>query len=165
MRISTTPLLALIFAGLAGCASGPQLYGNFLGRGSPQAQSFFALDSAAQLRRAFAPASMPLVLQDAHDPFGQALVSRLRRMGFAVAEDGQTPAPNALMLRYVVDGIERDLYRVTLVIWRARDEALLSRMSRAYGIQAGMVGPAGPWTRQVPVAQGDEAGGKSWTTN
>jgi len=165
MRLTQLHILALLFAAITSCSSGPPLYGNFLERGSLQAQSFFALDSAAQLRRAYAPASMPLVLQDASDPFGQALVTRLRRMGFAVVEDGAPAPPNAITVRYVVDTIEADLYRVSLVIWRARDSAFLSRMNRAYSKQAGVVGPAGPWTRQIADEQGGEKGGSAWTTN
>ena len=155
-----TSLTASLLVALAGCAS-PPLYGNFLERTTVQSQSFFALDAAAQLRRAYSPAAMPLVVPGARDPFGRALVTRLRHMGFAVSDEGSAPAPGALIVRYVVDGIGAELYRVTLVIWRARDSALLSRMSRAYGKQAGVLHAAGAWTRQAPVEEGAQA----WTTN
>ena len=160
MDTGTARLAALLFAALAGCASPPPLYGNFLERTTLQAQSFFALDTAVQLRSSYSPAAIPLVLPDAGDPFGQALVARLRRMGFAVSEDSATELPNALTVRYAIDGFGVALYRVTLVIRRTRDDAVVSRMSRAFGKQDGVLEAAGPWTRQIAI---EEEG--AWTTN
>lgn len=145
---------------LAGCARAP-LYGNFLERTSVQAQALLAQDAAAQLRRAYSPAAMPLSLPDAHDAFGRALVTRLGRMGFAISGESSESPANALTVRYVVDSLGSQFYRVSLVIWRARDSALISRMNRAYAQRAGGMRPAGAWTRLT--ASTEEA--QAWTTN
>jgi hypothetical protein len=152
-------LTVLLCAALAACASTP-LYGNFLEHTSVRAQTFFALDTAAQLRRAYSPAALSLVVPSARDPFGLALVARLRRQGFAVADEGVAAPPHALTVRYVVDAIGDQLYRITLTVRRTRDDALITRMSRAYGQQDGMVRAAGAWTRQTAAEEGP-----AWTTN
>jgi Conjugal transfer protein TrbH len=144
---------------LSACA-GPRMYGYFLERASTQASSELAEEIAAQLCRAYSPAHLALALPDATDAFGNALVARLRRAGFAVADAGTKAPPQAAIVHYVVDSLGEPLVRVTLVVVRQRDRALLSRMSRAYALsKSGGVRAAGAWTRQKPA---EEA---AWTTN
>jgi hypothetical protein len=162
MTIAQIGRLALwVVAAFAGCASAPPLYGNFLERTSVETQSLLAQDAAAQLRRAYSPASIPLWVPESKDPFGQALVTRLRRMGFSVSDERNGAPANTLTVRYVVDALGSQFYCVSLVIWRARDSALISRMNRAYGLQSGVMHPAGAWTRLTAADKEAQA----WTTN
>lgn len=146
---------------VAACGQ-PRLYGNFLEHPTAQTESFLALDVSAQLRRAYSPAATLIVLPDARDPFGQSLTARLRRLGFAVAEEEAAVAGRSgTTVRYIVDAIGQGYFRVTLVVQRTRDGAVVARMSRAYGAKADVLHPAGAWTRQTPAKDMEPA----WTTN
>lgn len=152
-------LLAVIAVSVMGACAGPRRYGVFVEHPQEQALSFYAIDAAAQLRRAYTPTVTTLSLPDASDHFGRELVVRLRRLGFAVAEEGVVSSHNALTVRYVVDAIEPPFHRLMLVIWRSRDAVLVSRMLRAYRATKGDPHPAGAWTRQTPAQEA------AWTTN
>jgi len=142
--------------GLAGCASTPAPYGNFIGEAPAGYDLIVAQDAARQLAAIYPPAHTRFELQQATaDAFGTRLTASLRARGYAVreavpspaAQDGsagkeQNPAAAApaLRLRYVLDRAA-DLYRVTLEIGE-------QSMSRAYLAQNDALRPAGTWVRK-----------------
>ena len=140
-KIQGASALAVVLA-LGGCASTPKgavPQGNFLPQTAQQQR--LADDALRQLQALYLPAKTRLALaQPAADPFGAALLKGLRTSGYAVQEDGATPAQAAnapLPLRYVVDQLGGGLVRVMVTVGG-------TSISRAYTDQAA----AGPWMRK-----------------
>jgi len=141
-------ILALVVAGLAGCAlTGP--YGNFLDGTSVSINETLAADTMKQLVVLYPPASTRFDLgQSTLDAYGTALVQSLRDKGYAILEfDQKTPVkpdttPGAgpgLRLRYVLDApAGTNLFRVTVLVGS-------KSLSRAYVEQNNTVFPAGVW--------------------
>jgi hypothetical protein len=142
--------------GLAGCASTPAPYGNFIGEAPAGYDLIVAQDTARQLATIYPPAYTRFELQQATaDAFGTRLTASLRARGYAVRElvpssgvqeapAGKEGNPAAVVpvrrLRYVLDRAA-DLYRVTLEVG---DQS----MSRAYLPQGDALHPAGAWVRK-----------------
>jgi hypothetical protein len=156
MRHALSALLCTV--GLAGCATAPPPYGNFI-REAPEGYGrTVAEDAVRQLTVVYPPANtrFDLPQQPIPDPFGTWLMQSLRAKGYAVQEGAAPPgapsrtapgeggmaagAPAVLPLRYVFDRAA-DLYRVTLLVG---DQSL----TRAYLAQNGAVHPAGAWVRK-----------------
>ena len=163
--------LALRLAGLvglgslAGCAT-PELpaYGNFTHSAPAAMEQTLADDAAKQLAALYPPASTRLDLQQATpDAFGSRLVESLRAKGYALLEFKPGSKTAALPstatatatatttdmaagagkpLRYIVDQLDANLYRLTLQVG---DQSL----TRAYApAQSGTLRPAGAWVRK-----------------
>lgn len=150
MNRATIAALVVAAALLGGCAatgeSAPSSHGQFVTT-SPEVTRYLAADAATQLASIYPPAKTQLTFQiPTTDAFGVALVPMLREKGFAVAEHSPqseaAPAPEAgeIGLRYVVDAIDANLYRVVLF---TGERAL----SRAYATQEGVLFPAGYWLK------------------
>ena len=154
--------LALLLVGLAGCATAPAPYGNFI-QNSTQANDKKVVDDVVKkLVALYPPASTRFDLQHVTpDYFGTYLVESMRAKGYAVLEfkpepkaaiaassasepAASTPATPGLSLSYIVDQAKgSDLYRVTLVINRQQS------LDRVYQIaQDGVIYPAGYWVRK-----------------
>lgn len=147
----------LCAVGLAGCATAPPPYGNFI-REAPEGYGrTVAEDAVRQLTVVYPPANTRFDLQQPiPDPFGTWLTQSLRAKGYAVQEGAADPvaqgrathgeggmavgAPAVFLLRYVFDRAA-DLYRVTLLVG---DQSL----TRAYLAQNGAIHPAGAWVRK-----------------
>jgi hypothetical protein len=155
MRHAACVLLCAV--GLAGCASAPSPYGNFIREAPEGVGRTVAEDVVRQLTVVYPPANTRFDLQQpTPDPFGTLLMQSLRAKGYAVQEGAAAPvaqgrtaggeggmaagAPAILPLRYVFDRAA-DLYRVTLLVG---DQSL----TRAYLAQNGAVHPAGAWVRK-----------------
>lgn len=150
-------LFALLLGGLAGCATEPLQYGNFIEKTSETNDKKIADDVVKQLVKLYPPAITRFNLQhDTRDYFGTYLVESLRGKGYAIHEfktesdaSGKTNTasiPGALntgsALSYILDQAnESDLYRVTLVINQ-------QSLDRVYRIQDGTIYPAGYWVRK-----------------
>ena len=154
--------LALLLVGLAGCATAPAPYGNFI-QNSAQANDKKVVDDVEKnLVALYPPASTRFDLQHVTpDYFGTYLVESMRAKGYAVLEfkpelkaasaassasepAASTPATPGLSLSYIVDQAKgSDLSRVTLVINRQQS------LDRVYQIaQDGVIYPAGYWVRK-----------------
>jgi hypothetical protein len=163
MRKNT--FLALRLAGLvglgslAGCAT-PELsaYGNFTQSAPAAMEQTLADDAVKQLAALYPPATTRLDLQQATpDAFGSRLVESLRARGYALLEfkpGAKTAALPATAtatdraagagkpLRYILDQLDANLYRLTV---RVGDQSL----TRAYlAAQSGTLRPAGAWVRK-----------------
>ena len=155
MRHALSTLLCIV--GLAGCATAPPPYGNFIREAPEGYDRTVAEDAVRQLAVVYPPANTRFDLQQPTlDPFGTWLTQSLRAKGYALQEGTAAPgaqgrpargqggmatgAPAVLPLRYVFDRAA-DLYRVTLL---AGDQSL----TRAYLAQNGAVHPAGAWVRK-----------------
>ena len=153
--------------GLGGCAT-PELsaYGNFTQSAPAAFHQAMAIDAVKQLVAVYPPAHTRLDLQQATpDAFGSRLVESLRVKGYALLEfkpGSKTAALPATAtatatamatatdraagagkpLRYILDQLDANLYRVTL---RVGDQSL----TRAYlAAQSGTLRPAGAWVRK-----------------
>ncbi|MES2538243.1 MAG: conjugal transfer protein TrbH [Pseudomonadota bacterium] len=142
-------LAALFGAALAGCATPPSPYGNFIPGAAEAQHRKIAADTVTQLLAVYPPASTRFDLQHVTpDVFGGALVEALRTRGYALHEF--QPAPAALVttsapglpLRYVLDQTaDARLVRVTLLVGH-------QSLTRAYLAQNGSMMPAGAWVRK-----------------
>jgi hypothetical protein len=143
--------------GLAGCASTPPPYGNFIQEAPAGVNRAVAEDAVRQMAALYPPANTRFDLQQpTPDLFGQLFTTSLRAKGYAVQDatserkvpgrtkssEGEVPAgtASAVPLRYVLDRAA-DLYRITLLVG---DQSL----TRAYLAQNGTVHPAGAWVRK-----------------
>jgi len=153
---------------LGGCAM-TQPYGSFIQNPPPafgQYSEVMAADVASQIGRLYPAASTQFDLRhNANDPFGQALIDKLRSDGFAVLENPSPANPflavihspedteksnnspiseesiqHGLALGYIIDQ-SGDLYHVSILI---EDE----RLTRAFTAQSGQIQPAGFWVRK-----------------
>ncbi len=154
---------------LGGCVT-TQPYGSFIQNPSPsfdQHSKVIANDVAGQIGRLYPAASTQFDLRhNANDPFGQALIDKLRSDGFAVLENNSPANPflaaiqspedsenasntpisgeaiqyNGLALGYIIDQ-SGDLYHVSILI---EDQQL----TRAFIAQSGQIQPAGMWVRK-----------------
>ena len=155
MRHAACILLCVL--GLAGCATPPTPYGNFIGQAPAGYERTLAEDAARQLAAVYPPAATRFeVRQATPDGFGRQLMASLRTKGYAVREAGPTSVATGaaargetgataatgpvLPLQYVLDR-PADLVRVTLMIG---DQSL----TRAYLAQNGALQPAGAWVRK-----------------
>ena len=162
-------IFAVILLLLGGCAM-TQPYGSFIQNPSPvfdQYSKVMADDVADQIGRLYPAASTQFDLRhNANDPFGQALIDKLRSDGFAVLENtspansflaaihsqeetensNSTPivdesiGNNGLSLGYIIDQ-SGDLYHVSILI---EDQQL----TRAFIAQSEQIQPAGFWVRK-----------------
>ena len=153
MRHADCSLLCVLV--LAGCATSPTPYGNFVREGPSGYDRTVADDGVRQLAAVYPPANTRFELQQATpDAFGKLLTASLRAKGYAVRESGAssiaqgsaargegaaTAAP-ALQLRYVLDQAS-GLYRITLHVGS-------QSLTRAYLAQNGALQPAGAWVRK-----------------
>jgi len=153
-------LLALLLAGLAGCATAPAPYGNFVQNSAQANDKKIVDDVVKKLAALYPPASTRFDLQHVTpDFFGTRLVESMRAKGYAVMEfkpepktasaassvsEPSAPATPGLTLSYIVDQAKgSDLYRVTLVINRQQS------LDRVYQVaQDGVIYPAGYWVRK-----------------
>ena len=164
MRALVTKILtkicmsALIITSVVGCANMATSYGNFT-KNSADIDQRLADDAAKELFALYLPASTQFHLQQSSaDTFGTALVDALRSNGYAVLEDhpkekatgdtkGQVQAATAATgttnrdLRYVVDHLDSNLYRVVISVG---DQLLV----RGYATDGTTVSPAGAWARK-----------------
>lgn len=147
-------ILALLLVSLAGCASVPSQYGNFV-QNTAQANDKKVVDDVVKrLVALYPPASTRFDLRHATpDFFGTYLVESMRAKGYAVLEfkpepkaasaESVVPAASGLALSYIVDQAKgSDLYRVELLINR-------NQLNRVYQVaQDGTIHPAGYWARK-----------------
>ena len=155
MRHAACILLCVL--GLAGCATPPAPYGNFIGQAPAAYDRTIAEDSVRQLAAVYPPAATRFeVRQATSDAFGRLLMATLRAKGYAVRESGASPIAQgtaargetgataatgpAVPLQYVLDR-PAGLVRVTLMIG---DQSL----TRAYLAQNEALRPAGAWVRK-----------------
>jgi hypothetical protein len=155
-----TAFLALLLAGLVslfGCATPQQsTYGNFTQSAPTAMHKTVANDAVKQLVVLYPPATTRLDLQQATpDAFGSLLVESLRVKGYALLEfkPGSTTAASpgtgtgtaagaGKPLRYILDQLDANLYRVTLLVGN-------QSLTRAYlAAQSGTLHPAGAWVRK-----------------
>jgi hypothetical protein len=141
-------IAAAVLAG--GCATqGPRgFYAKSL---SPAQSAEMAEDTARQMAALYPPASTYLSMkQPAQDPFGTALVGKLRGKGYALAEAlaSKNPSKAAVMATvgvdfgYVVDGLGADnSYRVTATVGQ-------ETLSRAYLASNNRLSATGYWVRR-----------------
>ncbi len=150
--MKTVSFLALLLAGLSGCATRtvPPAHGSFLpSTGTADYDQRMAKDVVQKLVALYPPARTRFNLQHAApDAFGSALVDTLRAKGYALAEfkpgaaDTSAPSSADLSMTYVVDQpLDAGLYRVTVQI----DKQSLSRL---YQGRDGALAPAGYWVRK-----------------
>ena len=145
--------LALLLAGLCGCATTQSRYGNFLPPTPAAYHKTMAEDAVKQLQILYPPASTRFDLQQTTpDTFGTTLVETMRVKGYALLESNpelplwrsnETQNFSAgTSLRYILDQVNSlNLYRVTLLIDN-------QAMTRAYRVQDSTVHPAGLWSHQ-----------------
>lgn len=143
-RITIAALLVLT---LIGCVN-PNQHGNFAPPAAVADQQQLAREAVEQLVTMLPPAKTRLDLQHTTpDPFGQALVLRLRERGYAVLEfDSATPKEKSraaseagLPLRYVLDQSgDPQLVRLTLLVGKRS-------LARLYQAREGSFVPAGYW--------------------
>jgi len=154
------PFIILLLAGfLGGCVTQGSYgrYGNFI-ETLPAAYSARMVDDIVdRLSALYPPAKTRFTLQQQPvDPFGKALVEKLREKGYAVIEPviqpGQTqqtqgkvsevPQPvHGADLRYVVDQLGPSQYLVTMQVGN-------QSISRAYRAAANSLTPDGYWARK-----------------
>jgi hypothetical protein len=147
-------LAVLLLSNLSGCATQP--YGSFIDDLSPAAGEIMAEDVVAQLLPLYLPATTQFRLRHrSHDPFGMALLDKLRSQGYAVQEmvktsplqtgdnglSGNDPVStnslNGRALAYIIDRVG-NWYHVSILV----DE---QQLSRAFVAQADGFVPAGVW--------------------
>ncbi|NMB57961.1 MAG: conjugal transfer protein TrbH [Chloroflexi bacterium] len=151
------PFIILLLAGfLGGCVTQGSYgrYGNFI-ETLPAAYSARMVDDTVdRLSALYPPAKTRFTLeQQAVDPFGKALVGKLRERGYAVMEPltqpGQSQAKGSEVpqpvpgpdLRYVVDQLGASQYLVTVKVGS-------QSISRAYRASANSLAPDGYWVRK-----------------
>jgi hypothetical protein len=154
--------LALLLVSLAGCATAPAPYGNFIQNTAATNDKKIADDVVKKLVALYPPASTRFDLQHATpDFFGTYLLESMRSKGYAVLEfkpdpkaavatataassaPAAMPSPSGLSLSYIMDQAKgSDLYRVTLVINHQQS------LDRVYQLQDGTIYPAGYWVRK-----------------
>lgn len=164
--MALTSILALT---MSACALTHEPYGDHLGMERINHDEL-AQGSVATLLSLYPPAKTRLALQQkADDPFGAALLKRLRENGYAVDETVRkekeekpsvprdtdpprpqpkpekakpvTSDPNALPLRYLLSPSGQDLYHLTLMIGT-------QSLARPYLMQDGRLVAAGAWIRK-----------------
>jgi Conjugal transfer protein TrbH. len=132
---------------LTGCVSSG--YGNY-SNASMFASTSMADDTVSHLATQFPPGRTEFSMkQQAKDPFGTALIQRLRARGYAVREFTPEGKPQSAVqtvpgtqLGYVVNTVAPNLFQVTTY-------AGSMTLSRAYvAATDGKAYPAGPWTRE-----------------
>lgn len=149
--------LVLLAALAAGCATQSPFHGkpgNFVDVLPFAYSDQMAGDAVKRLCALYPPANTRLALkQEASDPFGAALLGKLRERGYAVVEPlpeslrtqaasaGITRSAPETELSYVVDRLDASEY---LVIVRVGGQSI----SRAYQPDAGGLAPAGWWARK-----------------
>jgi hypothetical protein len=155
MRHAACSLFCVL--GLAGCATPPAPYGNFIGQAPAGYDRTIAEDAVRQLSAVYPPAATRFeVRQATPDAFGRLLMASLRAKGYAMREAGPASvAPGAtargeadavaavgpaLPLQYVLDR-PAGLVRVTLMIGE-------QSLTRAYLAQNDALRPAGAWVRK-----------------
>lgn len=143
-------LLAFVLAWFCAACAAPRHFGNFLPHASASQQRSLARDAADLMQRMYSPATTTLILDDTHDAFGDELCTRLRHLGFAIADSGAPLSARTARVRYVVDEVDTSFFRTTLTLHRASDLAPLAVMTRAYLGTKNAASPAGAWTRQTP---------------
>jgi hypothetical protein len=155
-----TAFLALLLTGLVslfGCATPERsAYGNFTQSAPTAMHNTVANDAVKQLVVLYPPATTRLDLQQATpDAFGSLLVESLRAKGYALLEfkPGSTTAASqdtgtdraagaGKPLRYILDQLDANLYRVTLLVGN-------QSLTRAYlAAHSGTLHPAGAWVRK-----------------
>jgi hypothetical protein len=150
--ISCQRKLVVILASIAwtSCAQ-PRSYGDFLVHVTPKDEDTLAADAAQQLKRLYAPGSTHVAIAAPTDPFGKALSSRLRQLGFAVMDGDRSDNPkNATRLRYVVDDIGEQFFRTVLMVAPQRGSGTRGILTaRAYMRTPRGPAAAGPWTNQT----------------
>lgn len=149
-------LMLAYLALVSGCATQTGNYSN----ASPEISEAMASDVANYLDKAYSPAKTQLNFTNeisVNDYFGLSLQDNLRQKGFAVqlhsknSQSQNTTEQNKavteldtrllnLPLKYIVDHLEKDSYRVTIYL----PEAILNR---AYSIEGGTFTPLGSWGR------------------
>lgn len=147
MWLRTLPALILTLA-FCGCTTTTP-YGNFVDDPNPGLdQDKMAADVVTRLVTLYPPARTRLALhQSTPDRFGQALVDKLRARGYALLEREQPQTQPAETngsnqpLHYVLDQVDGNLYRVTLIIGDRT-------MTRPYLQQEDTTIAAGYWTYQ-----------------
>lgn len=166
-RLALTSMLALTMAGCALIHPADQ-YGDHLGVEIDHDE--LAKGGVATLVTLYPPAKTRLTLQQkAADPFGTALLKRLRESGYAVEDpvqkgEADKPAiphepdrsrpqlkplkqepeptdPNALPLRYVLAPSGQGLYHLTIMIGN-------QSLARPYLLENGRLVAAGAWIRK-----------------
>jgi len=151
------PIVIVLLAGfLAGCVTQGSYgkYGNFTETLPATYSAQMVDDTANRLSALYPPANTRFTLQQQPlDPFGAALVGKLRERGYAVKEPlpqpGQTQAKGDEVpqpvpgtdLRYVVDQLGASQYLVTV---RVGSQSI----SRAYRTAANRLTPDGYWVRK-----------------
>lgn len=144
----TFAVLALVAINLTGCAANTNSrpsydYGDFIPQSAAaELREALVTDTVKQLVALYPPASTRFDLGHAAiDPYGANLVQSLRQNGYALSESTPSSNAQALILRYVVDSPEENLYRVTLQLGS-------QSLSRAYQTQNEVISPAGAWVRR-----------------
>ena len=152
------PIVIVLLAGfLAGCVTQGSYgkYGNFTETMPATYSAQMVDDTVDRLSALYPPANTRLTLQQQPlDPFGTALVGKLRERGYAVVEplphaeqtqaksdEVPQPVPRGLDLRYVVDQLGASQYLVTV---RVGSQSI----SRAYRTAANRLTPDGYWVRK-----------------
>jgi hypothetical protein len=162
LALRKTAFLALLLTGLVslfGCATPERsAYGNFTESAPAAMHKTVANDAVKQLVVLYPPATTRLDLQQATpDAFGSLLVESLRAKGYALLEfkPGSTTAASqdtgtgtdraagaGKPLRYILDQLDANLYRVTLLVGN-------ESLTRAYlAANSGTLHPAGAWVRK-----------------
>ena len=140
--------VAALLVSLAGCATRGQ-YGNFAAAPTIH-NAQMAEDAVIQLKAFYPPAGTRLKLQQpASDPFGTALIGKLRQEGYAVMEatprsnpwQGRADPTPGTDLRYVVDRLGGAEYLVVIRV----GEGIISR---SYRTDNNGLAAAGYWTRR-----------------
>ena len=149
-------LMIACLALLSACATQTGNYSN----ASPDVSEAMASDVANYIDRSYSPAKTQLNFTNeipVNDYFGLSLQDNLRKKGFAVQlhaknkqsqnmseQDKAVTEPDTrllnLPLRYIVDHLDANSYRVTVYLPE-------SVFSRAYSIENGVFTPLGNWGR------------------
>lgn len=144
----TFAALALVAIGFAGCVANSNSrpsydYGDFISQSAAtELRETLVTDTVKQLVSLYPPASTRFDLtQPVADLYGAQLVQSLRQNGYALSESAPSTNAQGLILRYVVDSPEENLYRVTLQLGS-------QSLSRAYQTQNEKISPAGAWVRR-----------------
>lgn len=151
------PIVIVLLAGfLAGCVTQGSYgrYGNFTETLPATYTVQMADDTVNRLSALYPPANTRFTLQQQPvDPFGAALVGRLRERGYAIMEPlpqsgqiqvkgSEVPQPvSETDLRYVVDQLGASQYLVTVQVGN-------QSISRAYRAAANSLTPDGYWARK-----------------
>lgn len=139
-----TSVMVLIASLLTtGCVSSS--YGNY-SNANMFASASMADNTVVNLATLYPPGRTTFTMkQPAKDPFGSALVQRLRSRGYAVIEftkDGKPQSTSGTPLGYVVNTVVPNLYQVTAFVGDVK-------LSRGFVLATdGKAYPAGPWTRE-----------------